>query len=68
MKTTETTLRRQRRDGEHEILETATPQVLTSSIYPDRVTLLIGKKHILRLSKEDAAWLGEHLTKAAKTV
>jgi hypothetical protein len=54
-----------KRDGDHAILETGTPGVGISTVYPERVTIFIGKKHTLRLTKTDAKWLGEELTKAA---
>lgn len=66
MSETQTTLRRIKKDGSHAILETKTPSVHTSTAYAGRVSMLIGDKHILRLTKEDAAWLGDQLTKAAQ--
>ena len=60
-----TELRRMRRDGEHDIIEEGTPQVHTTSVYPDRITIFIGKRHMLRMSKADAAWLAEQLTIAS---
>lgn len=65
MNETQTTLRRLKKDGSHAIIETKTPSIHTSTAYAGRVSMMIGDKHILRLTKEDAAWLGEQLTKAA---
>jgi len=58
---TESTLRREGRHGSHTVLETACPIVHVSSYYPDRVTIILGKNHILRLTLEDAAFLKKAL-------
>lgn len=61
-----TELRRTKRDGNHSLLESIeAPSVAHSSAYVGRVTMLIGKKHILQMDKETAEWLGRALIESA---